>query len=291
MSRTIKEAQQLTGITSQNIRYYEKQGLLTPERNEENSYRLYSEEDIGRLKMIRLFRKLGMPVGEIRRMFEGDISLEEAIASQISRLQSQKEELTAALEFCGKIKEEQLADVDPDMYLEEIEKEERAGSVFMQFINEYAQVVRSEAIRDFSFMPEDRCDDPEIFSQELLKYARENKKTIVITKKGLSPRFMMDGAEYKAYRTSSRLGIVIRCELVHPEDYIPAGMTVRRYRILRVISIAALPLLLWGISALCFLDRLDLRSPGSWLALFVMGTVFLADLFFVYYSHGKNFKG
>ncbi|UWD74111.1 MAG: Pyocin activator protein PrtN, partial [Bacteriophage sp.] len=33
MSRTIKEAQQLTGITSQNIRYYEKQGLLTPERN------------------------------------------------------------------------------------------------------------------------------------------------------------------------------------------------------------------------------------------------------------------
>ena len=136
MSRTIKEAQQLTGITSQNIRYYEKQGLLTPERNEENSYRLYSEEDIGRLKMIRLFRKLGMPVGEIRRMFEGDISLEEAIASQISRLQSQKEELTAALEFCGKIKEEQLADVDPDMYLEEIEKEERAGSVFMQFIND-----------------------------------------------------------------------------------------------------------------------------------------------------------
>ena len=113
----------------------------------------------------------------------------------------------------------------------------------------------------------------------------------MITKKGLSPRFMMDGAEYKAYRTSSRLGIVIRCELVHPEDYIPAGMTVRRYRILRVISIAALPLLLWGISALCFLDRLDLRSPGSWLALFVMGTVFLADLFFVYYSHGKNFKG
>ena len=43
-----------------------------------------------------------MPVGEIRRMFEGDISLEEAIASQISRLQSQKEELTAALEFAGR---------------------------------------------------------------------------------------------------------------------------------------------------------------------------------------------
>ena len=124
MSRTIKEAEELTKVTSQNIRYYEKQGLLAPKRDKENSYRLYSEEEISRLKLIRLFRKLGMPIGEIRRMFEGDISLEEAIGDQISRLQSQKEELTAALEFCGRIKENQLADVDPDLYLEEMEQEE-----------------------------------------------------------------------------------------------------------------------------------------------------------------------
>ena len=77
MSRTIKEAEELTKVTSQNIRYYEKQGLLAPKRDKENSYRLYSEEEISRLKLIRLFRKLGMPIGEIRRMFEGDISLED----------------------------------------------------------------------------------------------------------------------------------------------------------------------------------------------------------------------
>ena len=150
MSRTIKEAEELTKVTSQNIRYYEKQGLLAPKRDKENSYRLYSEEEISRLRLIRLFRKLGMPIGEIRRMFEGDISLEEAIGDQISRLQSQKEELTAALEFCGRIKENQLADVDPDLYLEEMEQEEKRGSVFMDFVNDYARVVRSEAIREFS---------------------------------------------------------------------------------------------------------------------------------------------
>ena len=44
MSRTIKEAEELTKVTSQNIRYYEKQGLLAPKRDKENSYRLYSEE-------------------------------------------------------------------------------------------------------------------------------------------------------------------------------------------------------------------------------------------------------
>ena len=41
MSRTIKEAEELTKVTSQNIRYYEKQGLLAPKRDKENSYRLY----------------------------------------------------------------------------------------------------------------------------------------------------------------------------------------------------------------------------------------------------------
>lgn len=291
MSRTIKEAEELTKVTSQNIRYYEKQGLLAPKRDKENSYRLYSEEEISRLKLIRLFRKLGMPIGEIRRMFEGDISLEEAIGDQISRLQSQKEELTAALEFCGRIKENQLADVDPDLYLEEMEQEEKRGSVFMYFVNDYARVVRSEAIREFSFMPDDRCDEPDTFERELLKYGKENGKTIIITKKSRSPHFMMDGKEYRAYRTSSRFGIVVHCELVHPEDYVPEGMSRRKYRLLRVISIAVLPLILFAASNLWIFKQMDFGSPLTWLALFVLAVVLLADLCFLYYSCGKNFRG
>lgn len=59
---TIKEAEMQTGITKQNIRYYEKIGLLQPSRKQENKYRNYSEEDIRRLKLIFLFRKLDMPL-------------------------------------------------------------------------------------------------------------------------------------------------------------------------------------------------------------------------------------
>ena len=80
--KSIKEAEQITGITTQNIRYYEKQKLLTPKRNHGNSYREYSDEDINRLKMIRLFRSLDMPIGDIRRMFDGDVSLEDTIQLQ-----------------------------------------------------------------------------------------------------------------------------------------------------------------------------------------------------------------
>ena len=45
---TIKEAELLTGITRQNIRYYEKMGLIYPNREKENQYRKYNKEDISR---------------------------------------------------------------------------------------------------------------------------------------------------------------------------------------------------------------------------------------------------
>ena len=103
--KSIKEAEQITGITTQNIRYYEKQKLLTPKRNRGNSYREYSDEDINRLKMIRLFRSLDMPIGDIRRMFDGEVSLEDTIRLQMRRLENEREKLAAALDFCGTIKE------------------------------------------------------------------------------------------------------------------------------------------------------------------------------------------
>ena len=49
--KNIKEAEELTGISRQNIRYYEKMGLLNPKRDAGNGYRKYDEEDIGRLKL------------------------------------------------------------------------------------------------------------------------------------------------------------------------------------------------------------------------------------------------
>ena len=67
----IKEAESLTGITKQNIRFYEKKGLLTPQRNE-NKYREYSNEDIERLLQIKMLRKLDVPIEHIQRIFDGE---------------------------------------------------------------------------------------------------------------------------------------------------------------------------------------------------------------------------
>ena len=62
----IKEAEEQTGISRANIRYYEKMGLLQPKRNEKNGYREYRPEDIKRILQIKILRKLDVPIEEIK---------------------------------------------------------------------------------------------------------------------------------------------------------------------------------------------------------------------------------
>lgn len=286
---TIKEAERITGITSQNIRYYEKQGLLNPARKAENSYREYSEEDIRRIRQIKLFRKLGMPLGDIKRLLEGTVSLEDAIAAQICRLQSEKETVLAALKFCGKIQETQLAEMDEERYLEQMNEEEEKGSVFVQFVDDYLRVMKAEMNREFSFMPDSRCDTPQEFTEELLKYGTENGRHIAIIKEGMSPRMMIDGVEYYAYRTSSRFGIVVHCKMAHEEDYMPEGMTESKYRKYRAVSLAVIPVLIFLLlGGIMFASRSS--AAETWLMVLVTGVMLIADSCFAYYCYGRNFQ-
>lgn len=71
----IKEVENLVGIKKTNIRFYEREGLLNPERSENNNYREYSEEDVRRLKEIKNLRLLGIPTSEIRLLFEGEVEM------------------------------------------------------------------------------------------------------------------------------------------------------------------------------------------------------------------------
>ena len=55
---TIKELEQRTGLPRTAIRFYEQQGLIRPERRE-NNYRNYTQEDLSTLEKIKLLlRKL-----------------------------------------------------------------------------------------------------------------------------------------------------------------------------------------------------------------------------------------
>lgn len=240
--KSIKEAEALTGISRQNIRYYEKMGLLNPKRDAGNGYRKYDEEDIGRLKAILLFRKLDMPLEEIHKLLDHEIDLQQALDTQKAYLQKEQQKLEAALAFCDTIQEQDLAELDINRCLQEIEKQEKSGNTFADILHDYKAVAEMEKKRAFTFWPDDFCMTPRQMTDELCRYANENNLDLVITKEGMMPEFTLDGIEYRAVRMYGCYGMAIHAEMIHPEDYIPQGMSEKRYSILRMIVVAIVPL-------------------------------------------------
>ena len=65
---TIHEVAGLLNISTDAIRLYEKEGLVTPTRNPENGYRYYNTEQIHRIMGICLYRRLHVSIAEIKRL-------------------------------------------------------------------------------------------------------------------------------------------------------------------------------------------------------------------------------
>ena len=63
--QTISQVARSYGISARMIRYYEQVGLINSLRNEENSYRVYDDAALKRLRQIILLRKLQIPVKNI----------------------------------------------------------------------------------------------------------------------------------------------------------------------------------------------------------------------------------
>lgn len=267
--KSIKEAEALTGISRQNIRYYEKMGLLNPKRDAGNGYRKYDEEDIGRLKAILLFRKLDMPLEEIRKLLDHEIDLQQALDTQKAYLQKEQQKLEAALAFCDTIQEQDLAELDINRCLQEIEEQEKRGNTFADILQDYKAVAEMEKKRVFTFWPDDFCTTPRQMTDELCRYANENNLDLVITKEGMMPEFTLDGIEYRAVRMHGCYGMAIHAEMIHPENYIPQGMSEKRYSVFRMIVVAIVPLLC--ILAGTFLWALpDAIESGDVLGLILM---------------------
>nr|WP_296015130.1 Cd(II)/Pb(II)-responsive transcriptional regulator [uncultured Acidovorax sp.] len=73
----IGEAAQQSGVSAANIRYYEKEGLLSPSVRGDNSYRLYSGTDVHQLRFIRLCRAMDMSLDEVRSLLALDLRRKE----------------------------------------------------------------------------------------------------------------------------------------------------------------------------------------------------------------------
>ena len=128
----IKFVEELVGITRKNIRFYEEQGLLSPQRAD-NGYREYEEEDVHRLMQIKLLRKLGVSIEEIRCVFDRKVSLCDCLDRHQDELERQKENLTKMQAVSDQIiaSHVSLENLPSETYLDQIEQMEKEGMDFM----------------------------------------------------------------------------------------------------------------------------------------------------------------
>lgn len=285
---SIKEVEQLTGITKQNIRYYERQRLISPNRNPENDYREYSDKDIKQLKVIKVLRKLDMPIEEIRKLLNHDITLSDAMEFQKERLTQERDRLSDALDFCNRINGSELEQFDADSYLIKMEEAEENGAVFANLLDDYKTVAKLEAMREFRFVPNSMCLTPSEFTDELFRYANENKLNLVITKEGMYPEFTIDGIEYEASREFSRYGAVVCCQMKYPDEIIPPELSKEKYKKLSILH-KFLPIII--IASICIVLSVmrfkDIGSPAE-ITVVVIGVLIEVFVAYRYYFNLKN---
>lgn len=96
------------GLSLRTVRYYEEMGLIAPRERTEGGFRLYAEENVERLLLIKQMKPLGFSVQEMRDLLEARDALRalppdgpgrEAAAARLARFAH------AADERCRKLRE------------------------------------------------------------------------------------------------------------------------------------------------------------------------------------------
>ena len=98
----IGEAARQSGVSPANIRFYEKEKLLSPYGRSVSSYRLYSDGDVHQLRFIRLCRAMDMSLDEVRHLLGLDLnnktdcaSAREALDGHLGHVRARLAELKA----------------------------------------------------------------------------------------------------------------------------------------------------------------------------------------------------
>lgn len=98
MDYTVKTLAELTGLTPRTLRYYDAVGLLRPQRNEDNGYRLYGPVETARLADILLYRNMGMSLEEIGRLLDDPgYDRKAALETHLHRLEQRQRETEALI--------------------------------------------------------------------------------------------------------------------------------------------------------------------------------------------------
>ncbi|WP_042144151.1 MerR family transcriptional regulator [Paucisalibacillus sp. EB02] len=95
----INEAAKFLSTTPKTLRFYESKGLITPEKDENNQYRYYTEHDLYRISTILALREIGVSVEEIKTLLNNpNLSMNQYLDIQRSALFEQWIEMRDMIE-------------------------------------------------------------------------------------------------------------------------------------------------------------------------------------------------
>lgn len=105
----IGEVAERVGLSLRSVRFYEESGLLTPAARTDGGFRLYTEDQVERLLLIKRMKPLGFSVQEMRDLLEAYDALE-AGGAAAERLDAAQRQLAVfaerAVERCTELRKQ-----------------------------------------------------------------------------------------------------------------------------------------------------------------------------------------
>lgn len=111
----INEVCHVVGLTKKSIRYYEENGLLNPKRSADNDYRIYSKEDVEKLKKIKFLRELNVSIRELKMLEEKEITLSSVMKDRIEYIKNEEAKFIKVSEMCKSIIDSEATYEDVDI--------------------------------------------------------------------------------------------------------------------------------------------------------------------------------
>ena len=135
--RTIREVIELTGTTESALRYYEERKLLEPTAKNPTGRKewLYDDEAIWRLKLILLFKKIGLSIEEIEKMVKSENYMDQ------TTLENRRQALIAKRNEL----DEQISATELLLIIEKMPKQSDDSNDQIRLLNKVVDVVNVHA--------------------------------------------------------------------------------------------------------------------------------------------------
>lgn len=149
----INEVEQIVGLSKKSIRYYEENGLLKPKRDRVNDYRIYSEEDIKKLRIIKFLRELNVPIRELKLLNDNKITLKECMDDRINKIIEEEKNYQKIKDMCLEISKSNVSyhDINIDKYFKEMNILNKRGFTMRDVSTNKFKKIKGAILSSFVF--------------------------------------------------------------------------------------------------------------------------------------------